>query len=73
MEALIAMMVPKIATQNPVGCIAPSCTCPRAPMPLDPFLIFTPLTSRAPLKQLRGLEERCKIPSEVRGGRPGRK
>jgi len=35
--------------------------------------IFPPLTSRAPLKQLRGLEERCKIPQRSPGRSSGRK
>jgi len=38
-----------------------------------PFPIFLPLISRAPLKQLRGLEERCKIPQRSSGRSPGRK
>ena len=37
------------------------------------FPIFPPLTSRAPLKQLWGLEERCKIPQRSPGRIPGRK
>ena len=37
------------------------------------FPIFPPLTSRVLLKQLRGLEERCKIPQRSPGRSPGRK
>ena len=35
-----------------------------------PFPIFPSLTSRAPLKQLRGLGSAVRSPSEVRGGAP---
>ena len=33
------MMVPKIATQNPGGALAPPCTCLRAPMAMVPVTV----------------------------------
>ena len=41
-----------------------------SPRLTPPISIFPPLTSRDALKQLRGLEERCKIPQRSPGGVP---
>ena len=43
-----------------------SCPVPSHPLPSPPLL----LRSRVPLNQLGGLEERCKLPSGVRGKAP---